>query len=180
MQVKTFKIVVGDTEAENQLNAFLRGHRVLSLRHHFVAQEGEAYWVAWVQYVPSKKSDSRPNRSDGEDPYRESLSEADYAVYARICDWRREEARDQDVPAYAILTNRMVAALAVERPKSKAALAKIKGVGEGRAGLSGLRWAVYLIGLAELKAGVVGRRRRQAARTPWSARACSRHWGAEN
>ena len=51
MQIKLYTIPVFDSEAiEEELNRFLRGHRILQLERHFCADNG-GYWAIMIEYV---------------------------------------------------------------------------------------------------------------------------------
>ncbi|MBA2640115.1 MAG: ATP-dependent DNA helicase UvrD2 [Nocardioidaceae bacterium] len=53
----------------------------------------------------------------------------DEAVFARLRDWRREQAAQQHVPAYCVLTDATLTAIAEQMPSDAAGLARIAGVG---------------------------------------------------
>ncbi len=53
----------------------------------------------------------------------------DEALFERLREWRREQAADQQVPAYCVLTDATLVALAEELPADTAGLAGIPGVG---------------------------------------------------
>jgi ATP-dependent DNA helicase RecQ len=59
-----------------------------------------------------------------------ALSARDNAVYERLKEWRRSQARTQGVPAYVILHDKTLAEIAQRRPNSLLALAEIGGIGE--------------------------------------------------
>ena len=53
MQIKTFVLPVLSSEcSEEELNRFLRGHRVLQVERHFCPDSG-GYWAILVEYVDS-------------------------------------------------------------------------------------------------------------------------------
>jgi ATP-dependent DNA helicase RecQ len=72
-------------------------------------------------------SDARP--TDDETP---PLSGADEALLARLRDLRRTISRSENVPAYVVFADRTLAEMAVRRPTTDAALAKIRGVGPAK------------------------------------------------
>ena len=53
MQIKTFKIPLGGGEMEEDLNRFLRGHRVLKVERAFCL-EGSGYLAVCVEYMEGK------------------------------------------------------------------------------------------------------------------------------
>lgn len=59
----------------------------------------------------------------------DAMDEADPDVLAELKAWRTDKARDAGLPAYCILPNATLEALAVMRPASSAALRRVKGIG---------------------------------------------------
>jgi superfamily II DNA helicase RecQ len=55
--------------------------------------------------------------------------QVDGALVARLREWRLHEARRHKVPAFRILSNRTLESLASERPRDRAALCEVKGIG---------------------------------------------------
>jgi RecQ family ATP-dependent DNA helicase len=60
------------------------------------------------------------------------LSAEDDALAARIKEWRAAEAKRLRVPAYVVLHDRTIAALAARRPKNPRELLEVDGVGEAK------------------------------------------------
>ena len=58
-----------------------------------------------------------------------SLSEADTALFTALVEWRKRLARASAVPAYVIFSDATLRDIAVARPKSKARLLEVHGVG---------------------------------------------------
>jgi ATP-dependent DNA helicase RecQ len=61
-----------------------------------------------------------------------TLSGADAALLARLRDLRRNISREEQVPAYVVFPDRTLAEMAMRRPTSTAALAKVRGVGPAK------------------------------------------------
>jgi superfamily II DNA helicase RecQ len=53
----------------------------------------------------------------------------DSPLYAKLAAWRLERARDEEVPAYIVFHNRVLAAIAEAKPSSRTELGEIPGVG---------------------------------------------------
>ena len=64
--------------------------------------------------------------------YKEVLSTEDFVTFARLREFRKELAKTEQVPAYAIFTNEQLADIAKALPLFAHALSKIEGVGENR------------------------------------------------
>ncbi len=134
MQYKFFRISVNNSsEAEAELNRFLRGPRILAVHREFVTQGESSFWAVAVEYLfgepPLEKTN--PRRREKID-YKEVLEPGDFAVYARLRDWRKQTGDAEAVPVYTILTNEQMAEIARRRCSSLAALGEISGIGAGR------------------------------------------------
>jgi len=134
MQYKFFDIPAADAnQAEEELNRFVRGHRVITVQRELVREAGGAYWALCVEYLEgtgasgSGKTGGRP-RVD----YKEVLSEDDFALFSRLRERRRELAEKDAIPVYAVCTNEQLAAIAQRRPATLAGLQEIEGLGEGK------------------------------------------------
>ncbi len=123
------------------MNSFLRSHRVLTLHREFVAQGDNSFWALAVEYMESAVPPA-PAAGDGHGgrqrvDYKEVLSPADFTLFARLRDWRKNVAEKEGVPVYAVFTNGQLAAVATKRPASIAQLREVEGIGEARAGKYG-------------------------------------------
>ena len=60
------------------------------------------------------------------------LTSTDEVLYESLKAWRLEAAREANVPAFVILHDSVLREIAAARPKNKAALAAISGIGESK------------------------------------------------
>ena len=114
MQLKWFRIPVGGCpEMEEELNAFLRGHRVLSVTRELVERDSAPGWAVCVEYqegtVAGEARRGGSGRAAKKIDYREVLSEADFAVFSKLRELRKSLAESEGVPVYAIFTNEQLA-----------------------------------------------------------------------
>jgi ATP-dependent DNA helicase RecQ len=58
--------------------------------------------------------------------------EPEEGLYRALSVWRLARARLEDVPAYIVFHNRVLAAIAGARPRSRAELAAVPGVGPAK------------------------------------------------
>ena len=131
MQIKFFTIPINDeSQAEEDLNRFLRSKKILSLERKFVDDGQNSLWSICVSYHDGGSRPQVPKR--GKVDYREVLNEADFAVFAKLRDLRKQLAEKEGVPAYALFTNEQLAETVRSRVKTAADLKKIDGVGEAR------------------------------------------------
>ncbi len=139
MSYAFFHIRAVDPRADTErLNAFLASHVVLQVERQFVADGGNSFWsicisTAEVEAVGETKG-AKPRNRKGVD-YREVLSPAHFAIYARLRTLRNGMAEEQGTPPYAIFTNEQLATMARLETIDHAALAAIEGVGEKRLAL---------------------------------------------
>ena len=61
------------------------------------------------------------------------LSDADFAVFAKLREARKTLAEAEGVPAYAVFTNEQLAAMVQQGARSTGGLRAIDGIGEARA-----------------------------------------------
>lgn len=137
MELRFFSIPARDPGVfGEELNRFLRGHRVLVVQRELVREDGGgAYWAVCVEYLPAAVDDGKNGGSTSGKPkvdYREVLNEADFAVFSRLRELRKQVAEREAVPVYAVFTNEQMAAMVTGRVDSLAALGKIEGIGEAR------------------------------------------------
>lgn len=94
MQFKFCRIPIPDLGGfTEELNAFLRGHRILSVRRELVNGAGGASWAISVEHLAAASGGS-PSASTGKGKidYREKLSAEDFAVFSALRDVRQKLA----------------------------------------------------------------------------------------
>ncbi|MEI8043058.1 MAG: HRDC domain-containing protein [Verrucomicrobiota bacterium] len=133
MQLKLFIVPVKNvTAAEAEMNAFLRGHRVLAVKKEFVPDGENSFWTFCVEHLEGTTSPAGlPGRGPKVD-YREVLSESDFSLFSKLRDWRKAVADKDAIPVYAVLSNEQLAAIVQKKVTTKAGLKEIEGVGEAR------------------------------------------------
>lgn len=149
MAMKFFAISALDpATGEDELNAFLRSHRTVSAVRQLVTTGDRVLWCVAVEYLEAGVARSggsayahgdRKNRID----YREILRPADFVVFSRLRELRKQFAESERVPVYAVFTNEQLAAIAQQRPSSASALMAIDGIGDAKAA----RYAERVLGL---------------------------------
>lgn len=133
--------------AQDELNRFCAGQRVVAIEREFVAAGLDSYWALCVTVAsgagplpdalkaperrsgpPQAEAGAAPARVD----YKQVLSEQDFAVYADLRAWRKTAAEQEGVPVYAVFTNEQLAEIVRRRVDSLAALGEIEGIGPAR------------------------------------------------
>ena len=138
MQYRKFILsLTDDGGQEAELNRFLRGHRILKVEQHFMADDG--LWAFLVSYLDGEQKDSaRLAHRSGErfDPAKELTGEqlVRYQRYAAI---RLQLARRDNVKAFVVFTNRELGEMAKMDALTLEALRRLDGVGDARISLYG-------------------------------------------
>lgn len=128
MQIRIFTLSVNATEEEQaELNLFLQSHRVLELKQQY--DENRGLWSFVVCYLSSEVSS--PSKSERVD-YRNILPPEQFALFCTLRDRRKIIAKDENVPAYAIFTDKELAEIAKLGEISLASMMKVKGINSGR------------------------------------------------
>ncbi len=135
MQYKFFTIpavVFGANVAEEELNVFLRSHRILNTQREFVSSGQQSYWCCCVEYIENGKAEGERNRSGQREKadYKKLLSEDEFARFMVLRECRKELAEEAAVPAYAIFLDEQLAELAKLAEIQEETLSKIHGIGE--------------------------------------------------
>ena len=121
------------SEDEEELNRFLRSHKILTVHQEFVAEGINSAWHFAVEFLDGR-SVEKSTAGDGRKriDYREVLDPEAFALYARLRDWRKHVAEQEAVPLYTIFTNKQLAHIAEDRIQSNEGLRKVEGVGAAR------------------------------------------------
>ena len=128
MQVALFSVASGDSRALEELNRFLRGHRVLTVDRH--CHQGA--WSFCVTWQPGAAETVTTREIAAKIDYKEVLDAPTFALFSRLREVRKALAEKETLPAYAVFTNEQLAEIARKRCASVAELAKIEGVGAAR------------------------------------------------
>lgn len=116
--------------------AFFAEHEALLVSEHFFVHEGAPTLALVVRYrdrvrgepAPAGRSDVRRAAEDG----AVHVDDADRALFEALRAWRNTRARKDGKPAYVLFTNAQLAAIARVRPRTRAALEELDGVGAAR------------------------------------------------
>src|SRR4051794_11223824 len=111
MALKFFTIPLQNPSlGEEEVNAFLSSHRVLQVERRFVDVGVNSFWAVCVDYlaggaVQASQGFGKKGRVD----YRELLPPAEFAVFAKLRELRKQLAQTESVPVYTIFTNEQIA-----------------------------------------------------------------------
>jgi superfamily II DNA helicase RecQ len=150
MQYKLYSIpAMGDTQAEEELNRFLRSHRTTSVQKELVHSGATACWCFCVEYLMDGAPEARGG-GRGRVDYKELLSDADFARFVRLREVRKELAGKEAIPVYAVCTNEQLAEMAKTHAATVVDLKRINGFGDAKAGKYG---EAFLAAIGEVSGG---------------------------
>ena len=133
MQWSFYRIPVTGGAASEELNRFLRSVRVLTVHREFVGQGDASFWALAVEYLPATDSAHPVIRGvSNKIDFKALLPPEDFALFARLREWRKQTANTEAVPVYTIFTNEQLAEMARRRCTSLSVLREIDGIGQGR------------------------------------------------
>jgi len=121
----------GEKTVTDELNAFLRSHRIINVDKKLIDGERGTGWVFLIEYG-SEGSKSASNAAPQRIDYREVLNPAEYALYDKLRNLRKEIADKAGIPVYAVFTNDQLASMVKKPPKTAKDLLSISGIGEAR------------------------------------------------
>ncbi len=133
MQIKIFTLPIYSSErSEDELNKFLRSHRILQTERHFCPDNG-GYWTILVEYLDNDSVANVPpaSRKDHKD-YAKELKEEELSRYDNFKKIRRELATERNMPAYLIFTNEELAILAKMPILNEETIKHINGIAPSR------------------------------------------------
>ncbi len=133
MQMKIFtQGLVPTKEQEEELNHFLRAHKIVDVRKELAISGGNNLWTFCITYLldggtpAATTTFPRNNKVD----YREVLDEATFKTFSELRKIRKTLADEEAVPAYAVFTDAELAELAKLDKISTDAMLKVSGIGK--------------------------------------------------
>lgn len=130
MQFKTFMLPAsGSEQTEENLNVFLRTHRIVSVRSEFVSGETPA-WCILVEYVQQGEQTAKPG---GKIDYMKVLTPMEFAVFSKLRELRKEFASKEGVPPFVVFTDEQLASIVKQKPSDLGKLIAIQGIGQAKA-----------------------------------------------
>ena len=133
-QFFTIPVTFADAPTET-LNGFLRSHRIVKVDRLFVDQGSASLWALCVEYLDGADNAGQAARHGpvrAKIDYKEILSESDFAIFASLRELRKSIAQAEAVPVYTIFTNEQIAQMVTSKATTRAALAKIDGLGDAK------------------------------------------------
>lgn len=142
MQIKLFTIPIGDSGAAVQeMNAFLRGNKILEVENKLISNEHGAYWCFCVRYIEPAYGSATGQGSKDKVDYKKVLDEATFEKFSKLREIRKKVAANEGISAFIIFTDEELAELAKLEEITLKNMLGIKGIGEKKVE----RFAKYFI-----------------------------------
>jgi len=143
MELKFFSVAAIDEAAVQELNKFLRSHKVIGVSEQW--SEKLCSWVICVRYLGKEQPELPASRVD----YRKELDSEAFKKFSAYRDVRKAISEEDQVPAYLVFTNAELAELAKVSELSLDAMGSVPGIGEKRMAQYGKRFIDKLGGRNE-------------------------------
>ena len=133
MQFALFTIPINDSGgALEEMNRFLRSHRVLAVEKHLIGGPENPTWAFCAEFLERSVIEPADRRGEPKVDYKQVLKPEDFAVFSKLREVRKAIAEKEAVPAYAVFTNEQLAAMVQSRVQTAGALEKVEGIGPSR------------------------------------------------
>ncbi len=120
MQIKLFTIpVFEEDKLVEEMNRFLRSKRILDIHQKFFSTQHGGYWCFSIRYLDNdSNSFSRSKNKNNRVDYKAILEDNAFQVFSLLRTCRKEIAKEDAVPAFAVFTDAELANIA-QTPNNK-------------------------------------------------------------
>jgi len=123
----------GNAAMEEEMNLFIRTHRVVNTQKVFGHSDGSACWHFCIEYIAEgSPPETTPRNGRNSIDYKDILSDEEFAIFVRLRDMRKQIAHRDGIPVFSVATNEQFAQMVQNRCRTIADLKKIPGLGEGK------------------------------------------------
>ncbi len=139
MQIKLFTVPITDSGALlEEVNRFLRSHKILEVENHLVSNQHGASWCFCIKYLGTSALPRfvEKQRID----YKSILNEDVFKIFSHLRELRKQIAKDDAVPAYAICTDQELADIAALPHVNEKTLKGVKGFGKKKFDKYGMKF----------------------------------------
>lgn len=132
MQKKIFCVPLIDSSLrEEEMNAFLRSHRIVDIHEQLGVLHGDSCWTFCVTYVQQGTPSSKPEGRNSEKvDYKNVLEPEIFERFTKLRTLRKKVADDDGVPPYVVFTDAELAEVAKLPEITLSGMKNIPNVGE--------------------------------------------------
>ncbi len=132
MQIKLFTIPITFVNEQNdELNKFLKSHKILEIDKQLVQIPTGAYWCIYIQYVEEGNKEFYTKESKVD--YRETLTEEEFKAFSKLREIRKKISVEDAVSAFVVFTDAELAEIAKLKDATANNIRSIKGIGDKKA-----------------------------------------------
>ena len=134
MQIRTFYLPVAATEEmAEELNRFLRSHKIVDIKKELATIDGSSGWTFCVMYLEQNLPIfAEASRQTEKIDYKKELAPATFEIYDRLRKIRKEIADNESVAVYTVFTNKELAELAKLPELTLKSMKTVPGIGDKR------------------------------------------------
>lgn len=132
IQVRLFSIPVTDTGVfSEEMNRFLRQHKIMEISQNFVSSERGALWCFCVKYIETIAPLTQPHQQNAPKiDYMKVLDAETFKRFSRLREIRKAIASQEAIPVYTVFTDEELAELAKLQEITPSAMLGIRGIGD--------------------------------------------------
>ena len=133
MKYQFFRIPTASSQsASEELNQFLTSHRVIHLEKNFHSDGAHGYWSFCLEWQEANLATPTTTKPPSQVDFKAILSEAQFKVFSKLRELRKQLGQTEGIPIYAIATNEQLAAMVRGPVTSLSGLQAIPGFGEAK------------------------------------------------
>lgn len=130
MQLKIFTIpLFGNDGCLDDVNSFLRSHKIVDIRKELIVQNGINYWSFLITYIGDNIVSNDFEKKEKID-YKNVLEAEQFNRFAKMRTVRKQLSLQFAAPAYAIFTDAELAELAKLDELTLSVMQKVNGIGK--------------------------------------------------
>lgn len=132
MQIRIFHLPVAATEnAADELNSFLRSHKVVDIRKELATMDGNSCWTFCVTYLETNdNSGTEVSKLKGKTDYMKVLDPDTFEIFSLFRKVRKQIAEKEVIPPYIVFTDQELAEMAKLPELTLQSMAALPGIGK--------------------------------------------------
>lgn len=145
---------------DEQIREFLKDKELIEAKDYLFVKNEVPYLTFVLRYFPHRAEvdPKLSNKDKKQEPWRETLTEADMGIFNILRDWRSQRSKKEGVPPYILFTNQQLADIVKKRPQSLAELTQIDGIGKAKA----QKYGEEILGMSKINIGTNSEEQQQA------------------
>ena len=131
MQIEIFTLPVYDNrEQTEEMNNFLRGHKIIDIEKKFIDSGTSSFWTFMVRYVTGEAFKNEVKKSTKD--YKAELEPRVFVIYTELRKIRKIVAEEKNLPLYSLFSNAELSEIAKLDELTNENVIKIKGIGKNK------------------------------------------------